>query len=226
MVTNKTGETKKIIRMSESYSSGLVSQSFWFLEFKKYLKLLKDGEAKKQQNPEYDIENEIKKIIINDNFFGAPNENRARRMFGYISNRANCLYKKETDLFFSSDLQTQKLINLVAILRGDRLFFEFINEVYREKHILGAETIELSDVNIFFGDKEVQSDFISELSETTKKRLRSTYLNFLTDCGLLTVTDTKGKTRKITPPLLDKELEHFLRENGESSIIKAITGAY
>ena len=38
------------------------------------------------------------------------------------------------DLFCTSDLATQKVINLIAILRSDRLFFEFMFEVYREKY--------------------------------------------------------------------------------------------
>ena len=50
----------------------------------------------------------------------------------------------------TSDLATQKVINLIAILRSDRLFFEFMFEVYREKNILGIPVIEDADINIFF----------------------------------------------------------------------------
>ena len=77
------------------------------------------------------------------------------------------------DLFVNSDLATQKIINLVAILRTDRLFFEFMFEVYREKNILGIPVIEESDVNIFFNNKEVQNDDIAEWTDGTKRRLRS-----------------------------------------------------
>ena len=95
------------------YSSGLVSESFWFIEFKEYLKRIRD-----------DIPLEdIRKEIVDDNLFGLPNENRAKRTFGYLKNRVSSLDKKAVEMFFSADLSTQKLINLISILRNSRIFF-------------------------------------------------------------------------------------------------------
>ena len=70
-------------------------------------------------------EEDIKKICIDENLFGAAKEYRAKRMYGYIWNRTKKLDKALIDLFCTSDLATQKIINLIAILRSDRLFFEF-----------------------------------------------------------------------------------------------------
>ena len=114
-------------------------------EMKKIIKLIDEGKS----------EEEIKNLCISENLFGAAKEYRAKRIYGYIWNRAKKLDKTLIDLFVNSDLATQKIINLVAILRTDRLFFEFMFEVYREKNILGIPVIEESDVNIFFNNKEV-----------------------------------------------------------------------
>ena len=199
--------------ISEEYSAGLMSQSFWFVEFKKYLKLLREGKTP----------DEIKDLIIAGNLFGAPNENRARRIYGYISNRVALLNDQGVDLFFSSDLNTQKLLNLICIIRGDRLFFEFLNEVYREKNILGLEYLELSDAKIFFTEKERQSDAVSNWNDTTKRKLQSGYFNFMNDANLLSIDQNK---KRITPPILDIALERYLEANNETAIIKAITGVY
>lgn len=196
-----------------TYSAGIMSQSFWFVEFKKYLKLVSEGYTPEQ----------IKVMVIQENLFGSPNAYRAKRIFGYISSRASHIEEKGIKLFFSSDLATQKLLNLVCIIRQDRLFFEFINEVYREKAIIGADTLDISDASIFFRNKEVQSEIVAGWTDGTKKRVQSCYFNFLTDANLLTVVEKK---KKITPPLLDIELEHYLEANGEASIAKAITGVY
>lgn len=131
------------------------------------------------------------------------------------------LDKTLIDLFVTSDLATQKIINLVSILRTDRLFFEFMFEVYREKNILGIPVIEESDVNIFFNNKEVQNDDIAEWTDGTKHRLRSVYFNYLTDANLLAIVD---KQKKITPPILDIALQRYLEATGSESIVKAITG--
>lgn len=199
--------------IEQNYSAGIMSQSFWFNEFRQLLKL-------KRENCEPD---EMKKKVIEENLFGAPNEYRAKRIYGYLINRVSVVEKELSDLFFSSDLATQKLINLIAVLRGDRLFFEFLYEVYRDKIILGEKTLELSDGKIFFNHKETQDDNVLAWKDQTKKRVQSAYYNFMIEANLLEIVDKK---KLITPPLLDIALENYLRSNGETAIIKAITGEY
>lgn len=142
-------------------------------------------------------------------------------MAGYIVNRLKMMDDALVQLFMSSDLATQKLINLIAILRADRLFFEFVYEVYREKVILGIDCLEEADVNVFFTRKETQSDLIAGWKESTKKHLRSCYLNFMTDANLLTIIEKK---KSITPPILDIALERYLKSVDEEAMIKALTG--
>lgn len=196
---------------ANAYSAGLTSQSFWFLEFKKAVRLKKDG-------LDYD---EIKKKCIEENLFGAAKEYRALRMAGYIITRIKAMDDTLIELFHSSDLATQKLINLITILRTDRLFFEFVYEVYREKVILGVECMEDTDVNVFFTRKETQSEVIAGWKDSTKRHLRSCYLNFMTDANLLTVIEKK---KTITPPILDIALERYLQSVDEEAMVKALTG--
>ena len=196
---------------SKKYSAGLMSQSFWFLEFKKVVKLRQEGMA-------FD---DIKKKCVEENLFGAAREYRALRMAGYIITRVKAMDDTLVDLFCTSDLATQKLINLVTILRTDRLFFEFVYEIYREKVILGVEVMEESDVNVFFTRKEAQSELIAGWKDSTKRHLRSCYLNFMTDANLLTVIDKK---KIITPPILDIALERYLQSVGEEVLVKALAG--
>ena len=196
---------------SKKYSAGLMSQSFWFLEFKKVVKLRQEGMA-------FD---DIKKKCVEENLFGAAREYRALRMAGYIITRVKAMDETLVDLFCNSDLATQKLINLVTILRTDRLFFEFVYEIYREKVILGVDTMEDADVNVFFTRKEAQSELIAGWKDSTKRHLRSCYLNFMTDANLLTVMNKK---KMITPPILDIALERYLQSIGEEVLVKALAG--
>ena len=65
--------------VEETYSAGLISQSFWFVEMKKVIKLIDDGKS----------EEEIKKIVYRRKYFlVAAKEYRAKRIYGYIWNRA------------------------------------------------------------------------------------------------------------------------------------------
>lgn len=195
----------------ETYSAGLMSQSFWFVEFKKVVKLISNGKS----------QSEIKNACIEENLLGAVNSYRAKRIAGYLTSRVSALDAKEVQLFMESDLATQKLLNLIAILRTDRLFFEFLFEVYREKIILGIPLLEDSDVNIFFKNKETQSTIVDGWKESTKSHLRQCYFNYMVDANLLVMD---GKIRRITPPILDIALERHLEAKGECAMIKAITG--
>ena len=162
----------------------------------------------------------IKKKCIEENIFGVAKARRARGVTGYLMTRLKVLDDALVQLFCEADLTTQKLITLIAILRSDRLYYEFLYEVYREKAILGAETLEDADVNMFFSQKEQQSELVAGWEEVTKKRLRSSYFNFLIDAGLLTVIDKK---RTLTPAVLDYKLEQYLAIHDEA-LLKALTG--
>ena len=188
-----------------------MSQSFWFIEFKKVLPMVMEGKA----------QDEIKKYCIEQNIFGAVNANRARRVTNYITNRAIALDETELKLFQDSDLSTQKIINLIAIMRTDRLLSEFVYEVYRTRKILGFSEITAADIKQFFRDKELQEPLIEGWIDSTKNRLSGCYFNFLTEAGLLT---TDGKRHIITPPLLDISIERYLELKGETAMIKALTG--
>ena len=87
--------------------------------------------------------------------------------------------------------------------------------------ILGVEIMEESDVNVFFTRKEAQSELIAGWKDSTKRHLRSCYLNFMTDANLLTVIDKK---KMITPPILDIALERYLQSVGEEVLVKALAG--
>jgi hypothetical protein len=195
----------------EKYSSGLVSESFWFIECKKIIKLKYDGHS-------WD---EIKAMCLEENLLGISKEYRAKRIFGYLKNRISTLNEKMMQFFLEGDLATQKIIILIAVAKQNRLFYEFLYEVYREKVILGSHDLNDSDINIFFKNKQDQNEDIASWTDTTLKRLRSTYMNFMADAGLLTVN---GKKKEPTPPVLDIALEHYFKDKGEMLLIKAITG--
>ena len=160
-------------------------------------------------------------MCLEENLLGISKEYRAKRIFGYLKNRISTLNEKVMKIFLEGDLATQKIIILIAVAKQNRLFYEFLYEVYREKVILGVCELNDSDINIFFKNKQDQNEDVASWTDTTLKRLRSTYMNFMVDAGLLTIN---GKKKEPTPPVMDIMLEHYFKDNGETQLIKAITG--
>ena len=188
-----------------------MSESPWFLEFKKLVLLYHSG-----LSPE-----EVKRRCIEENVFGMQTERRVISTFGFLNRRYQQMDSALEDLFCDSDLATQKLINLIAVVSGDRLFFEFLNEVYREKCILGFDAIDNADANAFFRNKSVESEELAAWKETTVQKVRASFFNFMLDANLV----QKDKRRfLLTPPIPDIALERYLQYNGKESLLKAIAG--
>lgn len=197
----------------EKYSSGLVAEALWLQEYKLLVKLRYQG----------DSWDKIKIKCTEENLLGISKPYRAMRTFGYLRNRIDELDYELMEIFSEGDISTQKTINILSIAKKNRLFFEFLYEVYSEKINLGLLDLTSSDVNIFFKNKQIQDEAIAGWTDVTLKRLNGAYLTLLRDSGF--VTTEKGKN-KITPPLMDIALENYLKNKGQKNIIKAIGGEF
>jgi hypothetical protein len=195
----------------KDYSAGMVKLSFWFLEFRRVINLLNSGKTLL----------EIKSLNIEENIFSAPTQARAIQIFNTVSTRIKGLDPSFYTLFENSDISTQKLIALTAIMQTDSLFFDFVYEVYREKLIIGSDELEDKDIRIFFKDKQMQSEKVAAWKENTLKRLGVCYKTLLMEADLL---DRSFGSRKILRPILDKSLEDCLRSNDMNFILHALTG--
>lgn len=193
------------------YSAGIVSKGFWFLEFKKYLELLKNGNN----------ENEIKKMQDEENIFSAPSKDYGKRIISEINKRIKVLPKEIKELFFESDTGTQKVINLLSIMGTDKLFFEYVYNSYRNELLLGTKEYNPGIVMKFLKEKAKQNEEVAKFSETTLKRMQGTYGNYLKEAGLL---EEKNKEILYGKVYLDYELEKLLRENNMEIYIKTLKG--
>ena len=195
----------------KKYSSGLVSEAFWFIEFKKMVIM-------RHQGCTWD---EIRELYVEQNMLAMPRKQRAMRIYGYLKGRVETLDSEISEIFINSDLQTQKTVNIISIALKNRLFYEFLYEVYREKIQTGASEITSSDIDSFFRKKQEQDKTVGAWTEHTFKRLKGAYFTLLTESGLL---KTQGNKKMINPPVLDESLEAYLIKSGSKQLLKALTG--
>lgn len=193
------------------YSAGIVSKGFWFLEFKKYLELLKNGNN----------ENDIRKMQDEENIFSAPSKDYGKRIISEINKRIKILPEGIKELFFKSDTGTQKVINLLSIMGTDKLFFEYVYNSYRNELLLGTKEYNPGIVMKFLKEKAEQNEEVAKFSEKTLKRMQGTYGNYLKEAGLL---KEKNKEISYEKVYLDYELEKLLRENNMEIYIKTLKG--
>lgn len=195
----------------KEYSAGMVKLSFWFSEFRKVIGLLNSGKSME----------DIKAMNKEENIFSAPTSSRGTQIFSTVSTRVKSLSESFYRVFEESDIATQKIITLIAIMNVDSLFFDFVYEVFREKIIIGAGTISDSDIRIFFKNKQLQSEKVAGWTDYTIKRLGVCYKTILMESGL---TDRSTGDRELLKPILDIALENCLKDHGMELFIHALTG--
>jgi len=102
------------------------------------------------------------------------------------------------------------------------LFYDFMNDVYREKLITGNIILADADVRIFFTDKQRESEKVSGWTDATLDRLKRCYKTYLSEAGLLL---ERGKgDRKIIKPLIDNRLSALLAETNKNQIVSILLG--
>ena len=195
----------------KEYSAGAVKHSFWFMEFRNEVKLLSEGKSFE----------DIKELCRNENIFAASTPERATQIFNTVSSRIRELGDSFYLIFLNVDVSTQKIFNLAAIMASDTLFFDFMYEIIREKMIIGCNEYKISDLNIFFEDKKMQSEKAAGWTDATFARLGRNYKTFLFEAGM---TDKGRDVRKIFKPILEPDMERWFVDNDMEPMVKALLG--
>ena len=193
------------------YSAGAVKHSFWFMEFRNEVKLLSEEKSFE----------DIRELCKNENLFAASTPERAAQIFSVVSSRIKTLGNRFYPVFLNGDISTQKIFNLIAIMANDTLFFDFVYEVIREKMIIGSNEYKQGDLNIFFRDKQLQSEKVAGWTDATLARLGRNYKTFLFEAGM---TDKCKDVRKIYKPILEPDMERWLADNKMEQVVKALSG--
>lgn len=193
------------------YKSTIKSRPFLYKETRKAATLINQGIGI----------NEIKNKSVEDNIFQLESETRKKEVASIIVARLKDLDKFIIDKISEGNVETSKILVLYAIIKTDRLFFEFMNEVYKEKLLLRDLFLRDKDFNMFFQSKREQSEKVASWTEMTFKKLKQVYIRILFESGL--IENQKGD-RSIKTPILEREVKEYLYKMGDKIYINAIIG--
>lgn len=192
------------------YKSTIKTLPFLFLEMKKAANLVLQGLK----------EVEIRKKAVDDNIFQVNTEARRKEIASIVLKRIKVLDEVLLHKLVHDDVETGKLIVLYAIMKTDRLFFEFMNEVFKEKLILKDCTIEDKDFSLFFDRKKEQSEKVASWEDYTFYKIKQVYIRMLYEARLI----NNKKDKKIIKPFLDRSIIEHLEDKGEKAILNIFLG--
>jgi hypothetical protein len=190
------------------YSTSLSGASFLFYELKQVIGLKEQGLSDK----------EIREKVLKENLFQYKVPLSTKRSLPSVLRRVNALDNWLRKMVIEESLEEGKIINLYTIMKTDRLFFEFMNEVIREKLEAENYLLEKKDLNLFFITKAEQDEKMAMWTEQTVNKLKQVYIKLLYEAGLL----RDKKSGELNRILFDQDIKSHLIRIGDTPYLKAM----
>lgn len=194
--------------MDLEYSSALTGAGFMLYEVKQIAKLKEAGFSDK----------DIRYKVLDENIFQYDKLSSVKRALPYILKRVDVLDGTLRKLLIEESFEVGKVINLYAIMKADRLFYEFMQEVVAEKLKKDNYYIDKMDVNFFFATKIEQNTTISNWSDSTIAKLKQVFKKILLEVGIL----ESLKTGELNRLIVDSQVSEHLQSIGEKNYVKVM----
>ena len=189
------------------YSASLTGDPLLYFEMRETAALILEGLS----------EDKIKEKIYAENIFQYDTKNRIYRRIASLKTRLSLLDEYLLNMLVNGMSETGKIITLWTIYKTNRLFYEFMEEVVKEKLLLG-QGLEDMDVSLFFQRKAEEDDKVATWQEITVKKLKSVIKKILSETEIL--KRDKSLQRKILHP----DLRAHLLDKGERQFLACIEG--
>jgi len=195
----------------EAYTTKLKSMALSYPELKKGANLVLQG---------FNGDG-IKEKALKENIFTVNTPSRIKEIAVTVMNRIKVLDDTLLEKLAHGKLETSKQVALYTLLKTDRLFFEFMYEVYREKCQLREYVITEKDFNTFFQRKSEQSEQVASWRDYTYYKLKQVYKRILVEAGY---ASKNKKNLQLTTPLVEQDLVDHLKSKGEQVYLEALQG--
>ena len=194
--------------MTSDYNGGLTREQFLCYEIRTVASLLCEGLSR----------DEVVERIAAENLFQFPTERMIKSIAKTCFQRIDAL-DSETLVYLlanaSSDVAKQ--INLYAMMKYNRIVWDFMTTVIGEKFRTQEFEYLRKDLNIFFFQLQEQNDNIASWSDATINKIKQVLNKCLVECGYLdSVRSTCLNIITIAP-----ELEDAIRADNDLAALPA-----
>ncbi len=190
------------------YNGGLTREQFLFYETRIMAGLLCEGHSE---------ESAVQKVIA-DNLFQFPTERMLKSIAGTCLKRINTLESEQlVEELAHASFDVAKQINLYAIMRQNRIVWDFMITVIGEKFRTQDYEFERKDLNLFFLRLSEQVDEVATWSDATIAKIKQVLTKCLVECDYL----ENARSTELRPVYLCPELEAGIRENNDIAAFAA-----
>lgn len=200
--------TGNIAKDTVQYKSSITREQFMFYEMRATAKLFMEGLS----------DEEIISRILSENLFQYPTEKQTRSQALACIKRLRCL---DDDVLIEAiatkTSETAKQVCLYAMMKYNRLVWDFMVTVIGEKYRTNSLTFGKIDLNVFFIRLQEQIDSVAAWKESTVDRAKFVLTRLLVENEYLDST----KSDHLNPVWLNSILENAIRDHGEEAALPA-----
>lgn len=190
------------------YLASMTREPFLFYEMRATARIYAEGLS----------DDEIIEKIINENTFQYPTERSLKQIATGCLKRLHSLNNDAVvEVIAHQPVEIAKQACLYAMMRYNRLVWEFMITVIGTKYSSGDRNFSKMDMSVFFMQLQEQNDVVATWSDSTIQKLKQILCRILVECEYL--DNIKAET--LNPVYLYPELENAIRENGDNIALSA-----
>lgn len=196
------------VSKNSPYNGGLTREQFLFHEMRITARLLFEGYT----------DGQVIEKIVQDNLFQFPTEKSVRNLARVCLRRLHAMNDDSLVAAIAAQpSDTAKQICLYAVMKQNRLVWDFMITVIGEKYRQMDMSFGKIDVNAFLMRLQEQDDSVATWSESTIKKIKSVLVSILVENGYL----DSNRSDTLIPVLLDRDLETAIRGNNDDAALPA-----
>ena len=194
--------------MTCEYNGGLTREQFLFYEIRIVASLQLQGLNRE----------EIVEEIKHANLFQFPTERMISSIAGTCFKRIDAL-DSETLVYHlaNAPAEVAKQINLYAMMKYNRVVWDFMTTVIGEKFRTQELAFSGKDLNIFFFDLQEQNDTVASWRDSTINKIKQVLKKALVECEYL----DSVRATQLNPVSVSPELEDEIRANHDLAALPA-----
>lgn len=190
------------------YRGSLTREQFLFYEMRTTAKLMTEGLS----------EQDIVDRIVKENLFQYPTEKSLRNLSHACINRLNAMNDRSLVVAIAEQpSDVAKQICLYAMMKHQRLVWDFMITVIGEKYRLRDSSFGKIDLNVFFLRLQEQDDGVASWSDSTIAKIKSVLVRVLVETEYL----DSNRANHLNTVLLNPILENAIRSNNDEAALPA-----
>ena len=194
--------------MQSEYNGGLTREQFLFYEIRTTAALICDGLSR----------DETLNKIREENLFQYPTERMVDSMAKTCFRRIDALDSADlVENLAHGPIESAKQINLYAMMKYNRIVWDFMTTVIGEKFRTHDFDFSQKDLNMFFFRLQEQNDNVASWSDSTIKKIKQVLVKSLVECGFL----DSNRSERLNPVLIAYELEAGIRGKNDLAALPA-----